>query len=265
VRARLSFRSILKAAPAILAMAGGLAVSAESAQSATIGGLGFTITGDPGTSIQFAFDAVLSAKYPSTDVSQTSVNTSYVNDFLHSPGVMINGAAGYFNLSFSSLASAAVPLVGGLDEEEMTGELASGRLSLFDASYNVLGSATVSSGVVYATPGTSSAVIDLDVTGYTGVVPGLASGYLVLSGSTAPITLMTTNPACVAGAPISACVVPYINSFNLDWTAVYQSAPYVPTNANAIPELSTWAMLALGFAGLGFVGWRRGRGRVAAV
>ncbi len=28
---------------------------------------------------------------------------------------------------------------------------------------------------------------------------------------------------------------------------------------NAVPEPSTWAMIALGFAGLGFAGWRKTR------
>jgi hypothetical protein len=34
---------------------------------------------------------------------------------------------------------------------------------------------------------------------------------------------------------------------------------------SAVPEPSTWAMMIVGFAGLGFIGWQRGRGRWAAV
>jgi hypothetical protein len=33
----------------------------------------------------------------------------------------------------------------------------------------------------------------------------------------------------------------------------------------SVPEPSTWAMMVLGFAGLGFAGYRRARGRAAAL
>jgi hypothetical protein len=51
--------------------------------------------------------------------------------------------------------------------------------------------------------------------------------------------------------------LPYLDGFSLDWTATYQSAPYLPAGLSAIPELPTWAMLALGFAGLSVAGWAR--------
>jgi hypothetical protein len=34
---------------------------------------------------------------------------------------------------------------------------------------------------------------------------------------------------------------------------------FVDLPLNSVPEPSTWAMMGLGFAGLGFVGFRRGR------
>jgi hypothetical protein len=33
----------------------------------------------------------------------------------------------------------------------------------------------------------------------------------------------------------------------------------VPIPSAAVPEPATWAMMALGFAGLGFLGWRGSR------
>ena len=45
-----------------------------------------------------------------------------------------------------------------------------------------------------------------------------------------------------------------LSSFELDAT---NSASATETFASAVPEPSTWAMLILGFAGLGFVGYRR--------
>jgi hypothetical protein len=38
----------------------------------------------------------------------------------------------------------------------------------------------------------------------------------------------------------------------------------VAGGASAVPEPSTWAMLLLGFAGLGYAGWRRSKGPIAA-
>jgi hypothetical protein len=38
------------------------------------------------------------------------------------------------------------------------------------------------------------------------------------------------------------------------------SPPIGPITLVAVPEPSTWAMLLIGFAGLGFAGWRRAAG-----
>jgi PEP-CTERM motif-containing protein len=43
-----------------------------------------------------------------------------------------------------------------------------------------------------------------------------------------------------------------------------QSTTFSPISP-AVPEPSTWAMMALGFVGLGFVGYRRARLRPASV
>ena len=141
----------------------------------------------------------------------------------------------------------------------------SGNFTITDPTGFPLGQATLSGGTVYATPGASSAVIQLDVTAVTGAYfpPALSTGYLVLQGATQfPVDLVTTNPLCIADNP---CTEPYFAIMRLDWTATYQATPYVPASGtSAIPELSTWALMVLGFAGLGLAGWRRGRGRLAA-
>ena len=57
-------------------------------------------------------------------------------------------------------------------------------------------------------------------------------------------------------------------SFTLDATLEVSTSPIsfssvFPHSATSIPEPSTWAMMLLGFAGLGFVGWRGSRRTVA--
>lgn len=245
MRANSCFRTGLASAPAVLAAAIGLSLGSESAQAqANEGGisLSLTISGDPGTTIVFD-------PYPFGGGFNVSIRTN--------AGAMIGGAPGYFSLNFADSESDAVPSgSGGLYEEELTG---SGNFTISDAANVPIGSATLSGGIVYATPGASSAVIQLDVTSFMGTYfpQAATAGYLVLQGATQfPVDLVTTNPLCFAD-DTGPCTQPYFAFMRLDWTATYQATPYVPTsNTSAIPEPSTWAMLALGFAGLGLAGWR---------
>jgi hypothetical protein len=59
----------------------------------------------------------------------------------------------------------------------------------------------------------------------------------------AAVALSALHP----GAAHATGPLPYFDAFSLDWTVTYQSAPYVPMSSSAVPELSTWAMLTLGF------------------
>ena len=70
-----------------------------------------------------------------------------------------------------------------------------------------------------------------------------------ISASVDPI--FEINPAFLAAHP----------GYSLEFSAGIASPPVSST----IPEPSTWAMLIVGFAGLGFGGWRRGRARAAAI
>jgi hypothetical protein len=73
---------------------------------------------------------------------------------------------------------------------------------------------------------------------------------LVISGGTWSIYLAP------GGNPIDG---PLVNGYiNIGNAALTGQTPYVPTVA-AIPEPSTWAMLVLGFAGIGFMTYRRRR------
>jgi hypothetical protein len=54
-----------------------------------------------------------------------------------------------------------------------------------------------------------------------------------------------------------------MRGFNIAGFGAHGAVDLVTTSG--VPEPSTWAMLIVGFAGLGYAGWRRGRARVAAV
>ncbi len=54
------------------------------------------------------------------------------------------------------------------------------------------------------------------------------------------------------------------NSFEFD-NVVAGSAPQIPDSVAAVPEPSTWAMLLLGFAGLGYGAFRRSRATISIV
>jgi hypothetical protein len=47
------------------------------------------------------------------------------------------------------------------------------------------------------------------------------------------------------------------------YTSVYSTVSVSLTTNAAVPELSTWALILLGFAGLGVAGYRRGRGALS--
>jgi hypothetical protein len=135
------------------------------------------------------------------------------------------------------------------------------------ASGTVIADGDLVGGEIFATPGQPTAAVSFDVAatiaGPEGPEVGPVVGYLVLSGATlssSPVSLTNINPLCTNDMT-GACIEPYFNQFTLDFTATYQATPYAPPSGKAVPEVSTWAMLILGFAGLGFAGRRASRRR----
>jgi hypothetical protein len=232
----------------MVAAAIGLIAGAQAAGASVVGSdSGFMLAGDAGTTI-------LLDPYPFSNAIQASVKSAY------QAGVTINGSPGFATLTFNGPAPPAVYYGGGVYEEALDG---TGSLTLYDGTDTEIGAATLSGGAVFASRGVSSATFELNVTSFSGVLPGeLPTGYLVLQGATSfPVALVTNNPTCAPQA--TTCAKPYFDPIRLDWTATYQATPYQP-RGSAAPEPSTWALMVAGFAGLGFMGWRRGRAREAA-
>jgi hypothetical protein len=66
------------------------------------------------------------------------------------------------------------------------------------------------------------------------------------------------SPPLSNGATLLVYTVPDgADSVQLEFLGSYNYTP--PTITDAVPEPSTWAMLLIGFASLGFAGWRRSR------
>jgi hypothetical protein len=178
---------------------------------------------------------------------------------------MLNGQQGFLSVGFSATAffdadEGAPATLLPLTQDEYAQNLlfdGVGNFEFDNASGAVVASGALGGGEVFATPLASSAAIELYVVNEVGATVG----YLIFSGSTlSPVSLTTSSPFCFAGMT-GACPTPYFNQITLDFTATYQATPYTPpSGTNAIPEPSTWAMLALGFAGLGLAGWARRAG-----
>lgn len=199
---------------AMVAGAIGLIAGAHAAGAAVVGSdSGFTLVGDAGTTILFD-------PYPFPTSFEASVKSAY------QAGVTIDGSLGFATLTFNGPAPPAVLYGGGVYEQALDG---TGSLTLYDGTDTEIGSATLSGGAVFATPGASTATIELDVTSFSGTLPvQLSTGYLVLEGATSfPVALVTNNPTCSLSQP-TPCAEPYFDPIRLDWTATYQATPYKP-------------------------------------
>jgi len=95
--------------------------------------------------------------------------------------------------------------------------------------------------IVYDDPNANTGVVMQAITNHTGTLnPNLFS----------PLPTLTLNPADVATSFARAVLRQNGGVLRADGTIGTVSV-------SAVPEASTWAMMLLGFAGLGFVGYRR--------
>jgi hypothetical protein len=155
----------------------------------------FQATGVPGSGIQYF-------PYPSPGDFEAFVNLNS----LGTVDATVGGAGVIMDFSFVDTSSAATPAGGGFYSQTLNGR---GSLTILSTSYDQLGSGSTGGGVIYATPGASTATIVLGVNNYGGIgaESGPPSGYLVLQGATprAPSRWRRPIPASIAAArcPIS--------------------------------------------------------------
>jgi hypothetical protein len=97
------------------------------------------------------------------------------------------------------------------------------------------------------------------LSGYFDLVNGQISGWYLNGGE--GLVNCGIGAGCEQG--IGVTTSPYLDSYSQTYegyTTMYESSsPGVWTEVAAVPELSTWAMLLIGFAGIGFASWQRTR------
>lgn len=175
-----------------------------------------------------------------TEVGSNPITVS--SDLVSCSSCIASGAVTYdFSADASVLAftGPATASTGGYDSEAFAA--LGGSLSIQNGSQTLL-SATFSSGTAYAVVGSSTATVEIDLTGASSTVLSLPSGnlYFDITGTTpAPVGLNASGDFTIGG---------------LDWTAQLSTTPFSPA---AVPLPGSLTLLIAGLAGLGFIGGRR--------
>jgi PEP-CTERM motif len=92
------------------------------------------------------------------------------------------------------------------------------------------------------------------------LLPWLLGEYVSWETTYHPQALPIIDPVVAASPPIDP--IGLLGGASVDPIGTPGGDP--PRAASAVPEPSTWAMLLIGFTGLGYAGWRRSKGPIAA-
>jgi PEP-CTERM motif-containing protein len=159
----------------------------------------------------------------------------------------------------SSPAFAVVTPLGALDPDtfdsaSLTGKLpAAGDTFTEEYTFTLTTTGLVSPGVIItsaAGPGRLPKDTDVELCQGGPTTDCTASEPLVIKGSTASVTLDTLKLDGGAGSPTYYLVFTGTSNGKLSVGGTVSTAP-------AVPEPATWAMMLLGFTGLGYAAFRR--------